>query len=397
MIRVTTIPAGWSYQTLNEVCVKIQDGTHFSPRPGGRDYRYITSRNIGNGRLRLDAVEMISEAEHRKIYRRCDALRGDLLLTKDGANTGNAAINSFADEISLLSSVALIRANKRKALETYILQYLLSGPGRKQIVDAMAGNAITRLTLAKIKALQVPLPDTEEQRRIAVALADADDLIGTLERLIAKKQAIKQGMMQQLLTGRTRLPDFTEPWRTETLGDLENKGELRLFRGKVISKLDIAAFPGAYPIYSSSVHNDGLFGTYGRYMFDEELITWSVDGGGHFFYRPPHKFSVTNVCGYMRVLSNSIDVRFLAYQLQALHAQLHFDYTLKAHPSVIRGAYHMMLPTTGEQRAIARAIGDIDDEIGALKMRLGKARAIKAGMMQQLLTGRTRLPTEAAS
>ncbi|OLT94388.1 hypothetical protein BKG60_19110 [Mycobacterium syngnathidarum] len=230
-----------------------------------------------------------------------------------------------------------------------------------------------------------------------MALQDADDLVATLECLIAKKQAIKQGMMQQLLTGRTRLPGFSEPWRTETLGDLENMGKLKLFRGKVISKLDIAASPGAYPIYSSSVHNHGLFGTYGRYMFDEELITWSVDGGGHFFYRPRHKFSVTNVCGYMRVLSNSISVPFLAYQLQALHSQLHFDYTLKAHPSVIRGAYHVRLPAIGEQQAIATALGDIDTEIGALKTRLLKACAIKAGMMQQLLTGRTRLPVEAAS
>lgn len=265
------------------------------------------------------------------------------------------------------------------------------------IKEASAG-LIPGLSRSDVLDQLLPIPSvSHEQHGIAVALQDADDLVATLECLIAKKQAIKQGMMQQLLTGRTRLPGFSEPWRTETLGDLENMGKLKLFRGKVISKLDIAASPGAYPIYSSSVHNHGLFGTYGRYMFDEELITWSVDGGGHFFYRPRHKFSVTNVCGYMRVLSNSISVPFLAYQLQALHSQLHFDYTLKAHPSVIRGAYHVRLPAIGEQQAIATALGDIDTEIGALKTRLLKACAIKAGMMQQLLTGRTRLPVEAAS
>ena len=200
--------------------------------------------------------------------------------------------------------------------------------------------------------------------------------------------------MHQLLTGHTRLPEFSGVWKESTLGDLEESGKLGLFRGKVISKLDIASTPGPYPIYSSSVQNQGLFGAYGLYMFDEELITWSVDGGGNFFYRPRHKFSVTNVCGYMRVFSRSIDIRFITYQLQELHSHLHFDYTLKAHPSVIRSAYQLAIPEIDEQRAIASTLADIEKEISVLQRRLSKACGIKAGMMQQLLTDRTRLPVE---
>ncbi|WP_280509576.1 restriction endonuclease subunit S [Nocardia farcinica] len=177
-----------------------------------------------------------------------------------------------------------------------------------------------------------------------------------------------------------------------SLGELERIGAIRLYRGKVISKNDIRATPGSYPIYSSSVQNGGLFGRYGIFMFDEEMITWSVDGGGHFFYRPKHKFSVTNVCGYMRVLSKDIDIRYLAYALQYLHSKLHFDYTLKAHPSVIRGAYHLEIPSILEQRSIASAIADADDLIATLERLIAKKQAIKQGMMQQLLTGRTRLP-----
>lgn len=182
---------------------------------------------------------------------------------------------------------------------------------------------------------------------------------------------------------------LTEPM---TLGALEKSGMIRLFRGQVISKKAIAALPGSYPIYSSSVKNNGLFGRYGRYMFEEELITWSVDGGGHFFYRPRHKFSVTNVCGYLRVLSSQIDTQYLAYQLQALHSRLQFDYTLKAHPSVIRGAYTLSLPAIEEQRAVAAALRDADNLIDGLERMIAKKQAIKQGMMQQVLTGRTRLP-----
>ena len=198
--------------------------------------------------------------------------------------------------------------------------------------------------------------------------------------------------MQQLLTGKTRLPGFSGAWETISLGELERRGDIRLFRGKVISQRDIDRLPGDYPIYSSSIHSNGLFGSYGEYMFDEELITWSVDGGGHFFHRPKHRFSVTNVCGYLRIRTSSVDYRYLAYQLQNLHSQMVFDYTVKAHPSVIRGAYRVALPQPSEQRAIAAVLSDVDGLLGALEKLIAKKRAIKQAVMQQLLTGKTRLP-----
>jgi type I restriction enzyme S subunit len=166
---------------------------------------------------------------------------------------------------------------------------------------------------------------------------------------------------------------------------------ISLGRGQVISKQDIEAYPGHYPIYSSSVTNEGLFGTYGRYMFDEELVTWSVDGGGNFFYRPKHKFSVTNVCGFIRADTRVFNYRYLAYQLQILHSSMRFDYLLKAHPSVIRKLYVATLPSLDEQTAIATVLSDMDAEIEALERRRDKVQQIKQGMMQQLLTGRVRL------
>ena len=185
---------------------------------------------------------------------------------------------------------------------------------------------------------------------------------------------------------------FSGDWETITLAELEQRGHVGLFRGKVISQKDIDRLPGDYPIYSSSVHADGLFGSYGDYMFDEELITWSIDGGGHFFHRSKHKFSVTNVCGYLRIRTPNIDYRYLAYHLQNLHSQEVFDYTLKAHPSVIRRAYRIHLPRPNEQRGIVAVLSDVDELIGSLEALIAKKRAIKQAAMQELLTGRTRLP-----
>ena len=95
-------------------------------------------------------------------------------------------------------------------------------------------------------------------------------------------------------------------WPVKTLDALCDEGVVLLGRGNIISKKDIDANPGPYPIYSSARENEGKFGEYGAYMFNEEMITWSIDGGGRLFYRPKHKFSVTNVGGTLRVLKPDV-------------------------------------------------------------------------------------------
>src|SRR5262249_31788616 len=153
-------------------CSKIQDGTHFSPRIGGSERLYLTSKNIRFGRLDISSAARIDGDQHQAIYKRCDVRKGDLLLTKDGANTGNAALNILDEEFSLLSSVAFLRFHPRYCT-AYFLQQILSEQSQRQIQDAMAGNAITRLTLEKIKKLRFPVPSTKvEQEVIAGVLSD---------------------------------------------------------------------------------------------------------------------------------------------------------------------------------------------------------------------------------
>src|SRR5882724_3902709 len=208
---IGVIPVDWGTISLFDACSKIQDGTHFSPRVGGNDYLYITSKNIRFGFLDLSTASRIDAAQHRAIYRRCDVKKGDLLLTKDGANTGNAALNILDEEFSLLSSVALLRFDEKRHLAAYFLQEILTSPGQRQIQDAMAGNAITRLTLEKINKLRFPAPPTKaEEEALAQALSDADALIESLAQLLAKKRHVKQGAMQELLAGKKRLPGFAK-------------------------------------------------------------------------------------------------------------------------------------------------------------------------------------------
>lgn len=315
---------------------------------------------------------------------------GDMLVTGVGTLGKTYVVNDYREFYFKDGNIIWFKVNDAICPE-FLRQLYLTAVVIKQIKDGSSGTTVGTYTISAAKKTIIPFPSRQEQNSISEALSAVDNLLSKLDQLIAKKRDLKKATMQQLLNGKTRLPGFSEGWDIKTIEELEQAKLLRLSRGKVISKKDIDRAPGDFPIYSSSVKDDGIFGTYGEYMFDEELITWSVDGGGHFFHRPRHKFSVTNVSGFMRVDTTKLHYRYLAAQLQHLHSRMIFDYTLKAHPSVIRKAYTVPLPPFEEQVAIATAVTDMEAEIVALEERREKTRSLKLGMMQELLTGRLRL------
>lgn len=141
------------------------------------------------------------------------------------------------------------------------------------------------------------------------------------------------------------------------LGELEDLGILILGRGKVISKEDIRNNPGNYPVYSSSSVGDGEIGRYGQYMFDDERISWSIDGGGKFFYRNAPKYSITNVSGWLLVnQKDKLSTRFLYYALFNEWVNKKYDYNHKAHPSIIREEYSIPLPPLEIQGEIVKIL-----------------------------------------
>lgn len=215
------IPNGWQNKRFVDLCDKIMDGTHFSPKMATEGRLYVTSRNIRPFTLDLSEPLFISEDDHRSIYQRCDVRCRDVMLTKDGANTGNAVVNPLVDEFSLLSSVAVLRPDREQLLEDYLCQFLNSPWGRHQSTAAMDGLAIRRLTLEKIRDLPMVVPSLLEQRTIVAILNTWDRAIKQTTRLIEAKRRLKQGLMQQLLTGKRRLSGFfATSWGTVRLGDV---------------------------------------------------------------------------------------------------------------------------------------------------------------------------------
>ena len=158
--------------------------------------------------------------------------------------------------------------------------------------------------------------------------------------------------------------NYTPAWEQRKLGELEKDATLYMGRGRVISAKDMSNTPGTFPVYSSSALDNGRMGAYGKYMFNQELITWSIDGGGAVFYRRKHRFSVTNVSGYIAVNPEKINCKFLAYAMSLAHSRIKFDYTVKAHPSVIRSLYTMGIPLSlQEQQVIGSFFSRLDNLI----------------------------------
>ncbi len=160
-------PKGLETKKLKELCKKITDGTHNSPiNTEIGDYKYITAKNIKKDGIILNNITYVSTDIHKAIYERCNPEYGDVLYIKDGITTGIATINTLKEEFSLLSSVALLKP--KGCLMNYYLKAVLNMPSQyASIREHMGGAAITRLTIAKINEIRIPVPPLSLQEEFA--------------------------------------------------------------------------------------------------------------------------------------------------------------------------------------------------------------------------------------
>jgi type I restriction enzyme S subunit len=306
---------------------------------------------------------------------------GSILIAKRGAAI---ALN----RVRLLTEPGFMDTNVMaltpiSGIDSEFLYYWLAYRGLWDVADV---TSVPQINNKHINPLRIALPDLHEQRTIVAALRDSDDVITAIERLIAKKQAIKQGMMQQLLTGRTRLPGFAGDWRATHLGDLltvrhgKNQRSVEVTSGKYPILATGGRIGWAHtPLYSKPSVLIGRKGTIDRPQYQDQPF-WTVDT---LFYTE---------------ISAAADPRFLYYLFLTVdwRSMNEASGVPSLSSSRIEGVEAQM-PDVPEQIAIRKVLDDAEREIAALGARLSKARDIKTGMMQQLLTGRVRLPGEAAS
>ncbi|GAC54477.1 type I restriction enzyme S protein [Gordonia amicalis NBRC 100051 = JCM 11271] len=282
------------------------------------------------------------------------------------------------------------------------------------------GTAQPKLNKQSCLSVQVAKPPLEEQRRIAEALSDTDGQITALERLITKKQAIKRGMMQQLLTGRTRLPGFADEWTDIRLGDhvsyvktvalsraqLDAKSPLKyLHYGDIHTRSSVLLDAVAEEMPRASALLAGRAGQLrcGDLVFADASEDPAGVGKSVEIVDVPSGGVVPGLHTIAARFDKSVLADGFKAYLQFIPAFREQLLRLAAGTKVLAttrsyiSSVILTLPDVTEQKAIAEVLHDSEREIDALRIRLSKARDMKTGMMQQLLTGRTRLPVEVSS
>jgi type I restriction enzyme S subunit len=406
--EVGVIPEDWSEKTLREISLQITDGDHITPQRTSQGFFLLSARNIRNGYIDLSDVDYVAQEEYARMRTRCAPVSGDILVSCSGNGLGRVAIVPVGLHCVLVRSAALIKAEPRKASSSFLHHWLRGRHAQNQIANGLSRAAQPNLFLGSIQQIRAPLPPTLlEQEAIAGALSDADAWIESLEQLIAKKRQIKQGAMQELLTGKRRLPGFSGKWVKTTLGELG-----RWSGGMTPSMANSKYWDGGnFPWVSSgdvkSVKLNDTTQHITTTAIRESATTVMPAGGIIIVNRSGILRRYLPVSLLMRDMAINQDIKGLILK-PGLCSEFVLYFILHAGPEILASCmkagttvesielswlkrFAVQLPNMEEQTAIATVLSDMDTEIEALESKLAKAREIKQGMMQELLTGRIRL------
>jgi type I restriction enzyme S subunit len=396
--EVGVIPEEWETSPVRDVCGCIVPGRN-KPKLFDGDIPWITTPDLEDGtpvttsRLNL----CISRAEAKSVGSKvvppgsvlmsCAGELGIVALTQNEIVV-NQQLHAFLPTARIDGSFLLNALAYQKAQ--------IAGLGTKTAVPYLNKNSCN--------AIRIPLPPLPEQRAIAEALGDVDALLGALDRLIAKKRDLKQAAMQQLLTGQTRLPGFEGEWAVAVLGDLltmkatygiVTAGDFKSTGVPMMRGGDIKAGQVGYdlPCVSSEKSIE-----YSRTILKRDDVVIALVGYPGEAAKVPTRLEGANISravGLLR-LNNQIAPDYLASYLNSpMGRRMVLAPSAGSAQLVVNLAelnkLEFPLPPLPEQTAIAEVLSDMDAELAELERRRDKTRMIKQGMMQELLTGRTRL------
>jgi type I restriction enzyme S subunit len=404
LTEVGVIPEDWVCSILSDFLSFISYG-FTNPMPAVSDGIYmITATDINNGCLLLNGARQTSKAAYKNLLTaKSKPRQNDILLTKDGTLGRLALVRN--EVICINQSVAVLRSNEK--VFPAFLKLLLESPWyQSRMIEDAGGSTIKHIYITIVDKMPVGLPsDKEEQFAIATALSDMDALLDGLDRLIDKKRAIKQAVMQQLLTGQTRLPGFSGKWemrRLDTLAFIHSGGTPstnidQFWDGTIpwCTPTDITQLNGSKYLTSTNrtITDKGLASSSAEMIPANSVVMTSRATIGECAI---NTVPVTTNQGFKNFVPfDSTDVEFFYYLLQTQKQgfiRLCGGSTFLEIGKTQLAAYEVQIPSAkSEQTAIAQVLTDMDAEITALEARRTKTHALKQAMMQELLTGRTRL------
>ena len=402
MTELGPIPVDWEVKRLGECCTRIKNGFTYSVCNRG-SYKISRIETISKGVVNYSRVGYVKDAPPADYM----LSNGDILFSHINSlpYIGNVALYDGKELLYHGMNLLLLRCNE-SANANYLYYALSSSPMRSKARE-LAKIAINQasISIGDLSRSEIPRPPLAEQRRIAGALSDVDELISALGKLIEKKRNIKTGAMQELLTGKTRLPGFKGKWVEKCIGDMT------------------CVVTGATP----STAREDFWGGSIRWMSSGELnykIVAEVEGritkegfeacsthiipvgcvliglAGQGKTRGTAAYNLVEMCTNQSIASilptSSFHSKFLYYYMDRQYDELRLISAGDGgRGGLTKGDIEKFSiripPTLAEQKAIAAVLSDIDAEIAALEADRAKYERIKSGMMQELLTGKTRL------
>lgn len=385
---IGVIPNDWNIEKLGDVC-KYQNGTslekYFNQNDG---YNVISIGNYSpfgkyienNTYISFDLVSLVKK----------------FILNKDDLTM---ILNDKTSSGAIIGRVLLIDENNKyvfnqrtmrltpqnKILPKYLYFLINSNEIHNKIIALAKPGTQIYINTNDVTELQIAFPESKiEQAAIATVLSGVDNLINSLEKLIVKKRDIKQGTMQELLTGKRRLPGFMEEWEVKKIGEMLGYERPDKY---IVESTDYVA-SGDVPVLTANKsfvlgytnETKGIYKDIPVIIFDD----FTTDSKYVYF---PFKVK-SSAIKILQKKASDIDLKFIFERMQLI------KFPMGGHKRYYISEYQhtdLKVPKFEEQTAIAKVLSDMDDEIERLERKRDKYKAIKQGMMQVLLTGRIRL------
>lgn len=399
--EIGVIPEDWDIKSLQDIVVSpLSYGVNAPAVPYDSNlYRYIRITDITeDGHYSKEDEVSVNILDGEK-YCLC---KGDILLARTGASTGKTYLYRTQDG-KLVYAGFLIRASVD--VDNYNPFYVFAQFHTKRYQDWVSTMSIRSgqpgINGKEYSSYLLPIPKIGEQKQIATTLSDIDALITNLEKLIAKKKAIKQGAMQELLTGKRRLPGFDGEWGNVVIGEngylLRESINPQIMPLSMFSEYSMPAFDfGKKPnrVVGADMHSNRTVISGNVLLFNKLNVRqkriWLVCAS-----------EKNAVCSseFLPYCSDAISLRFLAHVLGTEEVTAYFigssTGTSNSQKRITPATfleYSLFAPLEiSEQNAIADVLDNMDREIVQLEQKLKKYQNIKCGMMSELLTGRIRL------
>jgi type I restriction enzyme S subunit len=383
--EVGVIPKEWNAVSFSEI-LEFRNGANADKEAYGKGVPFVNVLEvITKGHLKSSDIPgrvLLTKSAIESYSVRL----GDLVFNRTSETDNELALTAvYMDDKPVVFGGFVIRGRPTtKELDPLFSGYAFRARSvRSQIIARGQGAIRANIGQGDLRQILIALPALPEQRAIARALSDVDALLGALDQFIAKKRDLKQAAMQQLLTGQTRLPGFHGEWEVKSLASV-----CSMKSGQSITSANIDDF-SKYPCYGGN----GLRGFTSRFTHfggyaligRQGALCGNVLGVEGTFFASEHAIVVTAF--------TQTDIRWLTCVLAEMRLNQYSESSAQPGLSVAKvlNLDVAVPPTKAEQTAIAEVLTDLDAELAALEQRRAKTRALKQGMMQELLTGRTRL------